>query len=193
MKMDSLHHTPIRRKDNLKLLKLPSEYLGATNVWMENSFQSCQEAVAAIAFGKEDRLWAGSGTTPTPKGRSSSPRTRTSTRGPGSFWPTPTTTCPSTRSACSWAVQRPQRLSPVDDAGTQQGRPADRRHGEINLRRSQLEQVPIRSTQEPWPFVPKVLELNHQGGIADGSQPGRGGGVLSMCGQVPPPPSGGSI
>ncbi|MGO8861352.1 MAG: amidohydrolase family protein [Acidimicrobiales bacterium] len=56
MKMDSLHHTPIRRKET-KLLKLPSEY-AATNVWMGNSFQSRQEAVAAIGIGKEDRfLW----------------------------------------------------------------------------------------------------------------------------------------
>ena len=56
MKMDSLHHTPIRRKET-KLLELPSEYT-ATNVWMGNSFQSRQEAVAAIGIGKEDRfLW----------------------------------------------------------------------------------------------------------------------------------------
>jgi predicted TIM-barrel fold metal-dependent hydrolase len=56
LKMDSLHHTPIRRKES-KLLKWPSEY-AATNVWMGNSFQSRQEAMAAIEIGREDRfLW----------------------------------------------------------------------------------------------------------------------------------------
>ena len=56
LKMDSLHRTPIRRQEH-KLPKLPSEY-AAANVWMGNSFQSRQEALAAIDIGKEDRfLW----------------------------------------------------------------------------------------------------------------------------------------
>ena len=37
----------------------PSEY-AATNVWMGNSFQSRQEAEAAIAIGREDRFMWGS-------------------------------------------------------------------------------------------------------------------------------------
>jgi hypothetical protein len=56
LKMDSLHKTPLRQKDHA-LPRLPSEY-AASNVWMGNSFQSRQEAVAAIEFGHEDRfLW----------------------------------------------------------------------------------------------------------------------------------------
>ena len=56
LKMDSLHKTPLRQKDHA-LPRLPSEY-AATNVWMGNSFQSRQEAVAAIEIGHEDRfLW----------------------------------------------------------------------------------------------------------------------------------------
>jgi predicted TIM-barrel fold metal-dependent hydrolase len=56
LKMDSLHLTPIRRPGD-GLTRLPSEY-AATNVWMGNSFQSRQEAVAAIDIGREDRfLW----------------------------------------------------------------------------------------------------------------------------------------
>jgi hypothetical protein len=56
LKMDSLQNTPIRRRGN-KLKRLPSEY-AATNVWMGNSFQSRQEAEAAIEIGREDRfLW----------------------------------------------------------------------------------------------------------------------------------------
>ncbi len=56
LKMDSLQKTPIRRKEQA-LPRLPSEY-AATNVWMGNSFQSRQEAEAAIGIGREDRfLW----------------------------------------------------------------------------------------------------------------------------------------
>jgi len=56
LKMDSLQKTPIRRKQQ-SLPRLPSEY-AATNVWMGNSFQSRQEAVAAIDIEREDRfLW----------------------------------------------------------------------------------------------------------------------------------------
>jgi predicted TIM-barrel fold metal-dependent hydrolase len=56
LKMDSLHNTPLRRREH-KLPRLPSEY-AATNVWMGNSFQSRQEAVAAIDIGRADRfLW----------------------------------------------------------------------------------------------------------------------------------------
>jgi len=55
-KMDSLHESPIRRRER-KTARTPSEY-AATNVWMGNSFQSRQEAEAAIAIGREDRfLW----------------------------------------------------------------------------------------------------------------------------------------
>jgi predicted TIM-barrel fold metal-dependent hydrolase len=57
-KMDSLHKTPIRRKSQA-LPRLPSEY-AATNVWMGNSFQSRQEAQAAIEIGREDRFMWGS-------------------------------------------------------------------------------------------------------------------------------------
>jgi predicted TIM-barrel fold metal-dependent hydrolase len=56
LKMDSLHHSPIRRQDN-KTAKRPSDYM-ATNVWMGNSFQSRQEAQAAIEIDGGDRfLW----------------------------------------------------------------------------------------------------------------------------------------
>jgi predicted TIM-barrel fold metal-dependent hydrolase len=58
LKMDSLQKTPIRRKEE-KLPQLPSEYM-ATNVWMGNSFQSRQEALAAIEIGREDRFMWGS-------------------------------------------------------------------------------------------------------------------------------------
>jgi predicted TIM-barrel fold metal-dependent hydrolase len=55
-KMDSLHETPIRRRDQ-NTARRPSEY-AESNVWMGNSFQSRQEAEAAIAIGREDRfLW----------------------------------------------------------------------------------------------------------------------------------------
>jgi predicted TIM-barrel fold metal-dependent hydrolase len=55
-KMDSIHNSPIRRKDN-KTSRLPSEFM-ETNVWMGNSFQSRQEAEAAIRIGRADRfLW----------------------------------------------------------------------------------------------------------------------------------------
>ena len=57
-KMDSLQKTPIRRKEQA-LPRLPSEY-ASTNVWMGNSFQSRQEAQAAIAIGREDRFMWGS-------------------------------------------------------------------------------------------------------------------------------------
>jgi predicted TIM-barrel fold metal-dependent hydrolase len=56
LKMDSLHDSPIRRQLQ-KTERKPSEY-AATNVWMGNSFQSRQEAEAAIEIGREDRfLW----------------------------------------------------------------------------------------------------------------------------------------
>jgi predicted TIM-barrel fold metal-dependent hydrolase len=58
LKMDSLHDTPIRRQDH-KLPRRPSEY-AATNVWMGNSFQSRQEAAAAIEIGRADRFMWGS-------------------------------------------------------------------------------------------------------------------------------------
>jgi predicted TIM-barrel fold metal-dependent hydrolase len=58
LKMDSLHLTPIRRRGN-DLTLLPSEY-AATNVWMGNSFQSRQEAVAALEIGRQDRFMWGS-------------------------------------------------------------------------------------------------------------------------------------
>ena len=89
--------------------------------------------------------------------------------------------------------QRPQRLSQARPGGTQQGRPA------VGVTVKEISVIPDLSK---YPYVnkdlagfgaPSSLELDRQGGIADGSQPGRGGGVLSMCGQVPPPPSGGSI
>ena len=56
LRMDSLHESPIRRREQ-KTARTPSEY-AASNVWMGNSFQSRQEAKAAIAIGREDRfLW----------------------------------------------------------------------------------------------------------------------------------------
>jgi predicted TIM-barrel fold metal-dependent hydrolase len=58
LKMDSLHDSPIRRQVQ-KTPRRPSEY-AATNVWMGNSFQSRQEAEAAIAIGREDRFMWGS-------------------------------------------------------------------------------------------------------------------------------------
>ena len=58
LKMDSVHMTPMRRRDNT-LSRLPSEYM-ATNVWMGNSFQSRKEAVAAIEIGRADRFMWGS-------------------------------------------------------------------------------------------------------------------------------------
>jgi predicted TIM-barrel fold metal-dependent hydrolase len=72
LKMDSLHKTPIRRKTQ-KLRRLPSEY-AETNVWMGNSFQSRQEAEAAIAIGREDRFMWGSDY-PHPEGTYSFPET----------------------------------------------------------------------------------------------------------------------
>jgi predicted TIM-barrel fold metal-dependent hydrolase len=81
-KMDSLHDSPIRRQEH-KLPRKPSEY-AATNVWMGNSFQSRQEAEAAIAIGREDRFLWGSDY-PHPEGTylysddpSVTPRTRVS-------------------------------------------------------------------------------------------------------------------
>jgi predicted TIM-barrel fold metal-dependent hydrolase len=58
LRMDSLHESPIRRRDR-KTPRTPSEY-AAANVWMGNSFQSRQEAEAAIAIGREDRFMWGS-------------------------------------------------------------------------------------------------------------------------------------
>jgi predicted TIM-barrel fold metal-dependent hydrolase len=58
VKMDSLHDSPIRRQ-NEKTARRPSEY-AATNVWMGNSFQSRQEAEAAIGISREDRFMWGS-------------------------------------------------------------------------------------------------------------------------------------
>ena len=58
LKMDSLQKTPIRRKE-VALPRLPSEY-AAANVWIGNSFQSRQEAQAAISIGREDRFMWGS-------------------------------------------------------------------------------------------------------------------------------------
>jgi predicted TIM-barrel fold metal-dependent hydrolase len=58
LKMDSLHDSPIRRREH-KTPRRPSEYM-VTNVWMGNSFQSRQEAEAAIAIGREDRFMWGS-------------------------------------------------------------------------------------------------------------------------------------
>jgi predicted TIM-barrel fold metal-dependent hydrolase len=58
VKMDSLHDSPIRRRDH-QTARRPSEY-AATNVWMGNSFQSRQEAEAAIAIGRADRFMWGS-------------------------------------------------------------------------------------------------------------------------------------
>ena len=72
LKMDSLHKTPIRRRSE-PLPRLPSEY-AATNVWMGNSFQSRQEATAAIAIGREDRFMWGSDY-PHPEGTYSFPET----------------------------------------------------------------------------------------------------------------------
>jgi predicted TIM-barrel fold metal-dependent hydrolase len=57
-KMNSIHNSPIRRKDN-KTSSLPSDYL-ASNVWMGNSFQSRQEAQAAIEIGRANRFMWGS-------------------------------------------------------------------------------------------------------------------------------------
>jgi len=57
-KMDSLHKTPIRRQTQ-RLPHLPSEY-AATHVWVGNSFQSRQEAEAAIEIGRADRFMWGS-------------------------------------------------------------------------------------------------------------------------------------
>lgn len=55
-RMDSVHYTPVRSRKH-KLSRPPSEYL-ATNVWMGSSFQSRDEAIAAIEIGREDRfLW----------------------------------------------------------------------------------------------------------------------------------------
>jgi predicted TIM-barrel fold metal-dependent hydrolase len=57
LKMDSLHNSPMRDTTHDRLQRLPSECM-ATNVWMGNSFQSRQEAVAAIDIGREERfLW----------------------------------------------------------------------------------------------------------------------------------------
>src|SRR5262249_28899041 len=82
LKMDSLHESPIRRQVQ-KTPRTPSEY-AATNVWMGNSFQSRQEAEAAIAIGREDRFLWGSDY-PHPEGtyihtddESTYPRTRLS-------------------------------------------------------------------------------------------------------------------
>jgi predicted TIM-barrel fold metal-dependent hydrolase len=72
LKMDSLHKTPIRRKEHA-LPRLPSEY-AAANVWLGNSFQSRQEAEAAIAIGREDRFMWGSDY-PHPEGTYSFPET----------------------------------------------------------------------------------------------------------------------
>jgi predicted TIM-barrel fold metal-dependent hydrolase len=72
LKMDSLHDTPIRRRDH-KLPQRPSEY-AATNVWMGNSFQSRHEAVTAIEIGREDRFMWGSDY-PHPEGTYSYPET----------------------------------------------------------------------------------------------------------------------
>jgi predicted TIM-barrel fold metal-dependent hydrolase len=58
LKMDSLHKTPIRAHDR-PLKRLPSEY-AAEHVWLGNSFQSRQEAEAAIAIGRADRFMWGS-------------------------------------------------------------------------------------------------------------------------------------
>jgi predicted TIM-barrel fold metal-dependent hydrolase len=56
MKMDSVHFTPVRTRNRM-LSRPPSDYLAA-NVWFGNSFQSRQEAVAAIEIGRADRyLW----------------------------------------------------------------------------------------------------------------------------------------
>lgn len=58
IKMDSLHESPLRRAEN-SLKRPPSEYM-ATNVWLGNSFQSRQEATAAIDIGRSDRFCWGS-------------------------------------------------------------------------------------------------------------------------------------
>jgi predicted TIM-barrel fold metal-dependent hydrolase len=56
LKMDSAYLAPLWRRDGMQP-RPPSEYM-ATNVWMGNSFQSRQEAVAAIEIGRADRfLW----------------------------------------------------------------------------------------------------------------------------------------
>jgi predicted TIM-barrel fold metal-dependent hydrolase len=72
LKMDSLHKTPIRAHER-PLKRLPSEY-AATNVWLGNSFQSRQEAEAAIAIGRSDRFMWGSDY-PHPEGTYSFPET----------------------------------------------------------------------------------------------------------------------
>jgi predicted TIM-barrel fold metal-dependent hydrolase len=72
LKMDSLHKTPIRSHER-PLKRLPSEY-AATNVWLGNSFQSRQEAEAAIAIGRADRFMWGSDY-PHPEGTYSFPET----------------------------------------------------------------------------------------------------------------------
>jgi predicted TIM-barrel fold metal-dependent hydrolase len=58
LKMDSIHNTPIRRKDN-KTRRPPRAYM-EDSVWMGNSFQSRHEAEEAIAIGKADRFMWGS-------------------------------------------------------------------------------------------------------------------------------------
>jgi predicted TIM-barrel fold metal-dependent hydrolase len=56
VKMDSAYLAPLWKKNGMQP-RLPSEYM-ATNVWMGNSFQSRQEAIAAIEIGREERyLW----------------------------------------------------------------------------------------------------------------------------------------
>src|SRR5262249_22677289 len=57
-KMDSVYFSPMARQID-RTAQAPSEYLAA-NVWMGNSFQSRQEAEAAIAIGREDRFMWGS-------------------------------------------------------------------------------------------------------------------------------------
>src|SRR4029078_11995333 len=57
-KMDSVYFSPMPRQVDRTTLP-PSEYL-ANNVVIGNSFQSRQEAEAAIAIGREDRFMWGS-------------------------------------------------------------------------------------------------------------------------------------